>query len=263
MPEIHSPSAPRTSRKEDTLTAGAAWRKGSNKTLTAGAAAAVVLLLAACGAPQASLTAAAGPASETATATPTPKPIADTPCTAVNGQQVSAGTTYVCTKDESGRLVWLDAAQSKRVTEKLAAAAATKVAAEKAAADKAAADKAAADKAAADKAAADAAAAEAAARQAAEAKAAQEAAAAQAAADKAAAAAAAKAAAPPAPVAQPVPGTNPGCDPNYSGCVPIASDVDCAGGSGNGPAYVRGPIQVTGTDIYGLDADHDGLACER
>src|SRR5262249_2690692 len=28
------------------------------------------------------------------------------------------------------------------------------------------------------------------------------------------------------------------CDPNYSGaCVPIASDVDCAGGSGNGPAY--------------------------
>ena len=32
------------------------------------------------------------------------------------------------------------------------------------------------------------------------------------------------------------------CDPNYSGCVPIASDVDCAGGSGNGPAYVRGPI---------------------
>ena len=25
------------------------------------------------------------------------------------------------------------------------------------------------------------------------------------------------------------------CDPNYSGCVPVASDVDCAGGSGNGP----------------------------
>jgi len=24
----------------------------------------------------------------------------------------------------------------------------------------------------------------------------------------------------------------------YSGCVPIASDVDCAGGSGNGPAYL-------------------------
>jgi hypothetical protein len=53
------------------------------------------------------------------------------------------------------------------------------------------------------------------------------------------------------------------CDPNYSGaCVPIASDVDCAGGSGNGPAYVQGPVQVVGTDIYGLDADGDGIGCE-
>ncbi|WP_238332229.1 G5 domain-containing protein [Kribbella jejuensis] len=52
------------------------------------------------------------------------------------------------------------------------------------------------------------------------------------------------------------------CDPNYSGCVPIASDVDCAGGSGNGPEYVQGPIRVIGTDIYRLDADHDGIACE-
>jgi hypothetical protein len=52
------------------------------------------------------------------------------------------------------------------------------------------------------------------------------------------------------------------CDPNYSGCVPIASDVDCAGGSGNGPAYVKGPIQVIGEDIYDLDSDGDGIACE-
>ncbi|MBG6138912.1 G5 domain-containing protein [Longispora fulva] len=53
------------------------------------------------------------------------------------------------------------------------------------------------------------------------------------------------------------------CDPNYSGaCVPIASDVDCAGGKGNGPAYVRGPVYVIGTDIYGLDGDHDGIGCE-
>jgi hypothetical protein len=53
------------------------------------------------------------------------------------------------------------------------------------------------------------------------------------------------------------------CDPNYSGaCVPIASDVDCAGGSGNGPAYVQGPVQVIGTDIYGLDRDGDGIGCE-
>ena len=53
------------------------------------------------------------------------------------------------------------------------------------------------------------------------------------------------------------------CDPNYSGaCVPISSDVDCAGGSGNGPAYVQGPVQVVGTDIYGLDSDGDGIGCE-
>jgi hypothetical protein len=54
-----------------------------------------------------------------------------------------------------------------------------------------------------------------------------------------------------------------GCDPNYSGaCVPIASDVDCSGGSGNGPEYVRGPVTVIGQDIYGLDNDNDGIGCE-
>ncbi|WP_407664989.1 hypothetical protein [Mycolicibacterium pulveris] len=53
------------------------------------------------------------------------------------------------------------------------------------------------------------------------------------------------------------------CDPNYSGaCVPIASDVDCAGGSGNGPEYVSGPVYVVGDDIYELDRDGDGFACE-
>src|SRR5690349_14207458 len=46
-----------------------------------------------------------------------------------------------------------------------------------------------------------------------------------------------KVAAPP----KPKPNPGPSCDPNYSGaCVPIASDVDCLGGSGNGPAYVQG-----------------------
>lgn len=52
------------------------------------------------------------------------------------------------------------------------------------------------------------------------------------------------------------------CDPNYTPCVPIASDVDCAGGKGNGPAYVRGPVRVIGQDIYGLDRDNDGVGCE-
>jgi uncharacterized protein YgiM (DUF1202 family) len=55
----------------------------------------------------------------------------------------------------------------------------------------------------------------------------------------------------------------PQCHPNYSGaCVPIARDVDCAGGSGNGPAYVRGPIRVIGRDVYRLDRDKDGIGCE-
>lgn len=53
------------------------------------------------------------------------------------------------------------------------------------------------------------------------------------------------------------------CDPNYTGaCVPIASDVDCAGGSGDGPKYVTGPVKVVGKDIYRLDNDGDGIGCE-
>jgi hypothetical protein len=59
-----------------------------------------------------------------------------------------------------------------------------------------------------------------------------------------------------------VPAAPSGCNPNYSPCVPNASDVDCAGGGGNGPAYVTGPVRVIGTDVYYLDADHDGLGCE-
>jgi hypothetical protein len=54
-----------------------------------------------------------------------------------------------------------------------------------------------------------------------------------------------------------------GCDPNYSGCVPIAADVDCEGGSGDGPAYVRGPVRVVGKDVYGLDRGGEpGVGCE-
>ena len=54
------------------------------------------------------------------------------------------------------------------------------------------------------------------------------------------------------------------CDPNYSGaCVPIASEVDCEGGNGNGPAYVRGPVNVVREDIYDLDATAMGSAASR
>lgn len=44
-------------------------------------------------------------------------------------------------------------------------------------------------------------------------------------------------------------------------CVPYASDVDCIGGSGNGPAYT-GPVRVIGPDVYDLDRDWDGFGCE-
>jgi hypothetical protein len=53
-----------------------------------------------------------------------------------------------------------------------------------------------------------------------------------------------------------------GCDPAYSPCVPRDVDVDCAGGKGNGPSYVAGPVEVIGADPYGLDEDDDGTGCE-
>jgi hypothetical protein len=52
------------------------------------------------------------------------------------------------------------------------------------------------------------------------------------------------------------------CTQGYDPCIPPGSDVDCAGGSGNGPRYVQGPVTVTGSDPYGLDSDHDGVGCE-
>ncbi len=54
-----------------------------------------------------------------------------------------------------------------------------------------------------------------------------------------------------------------GCHDSYTGkCVPPdVSDVDCAGGSGNGPYYV-GRVTVVGHDEYGLDRDNDGIGCE-
>jgi hypothetical protein len=52
------------------------------------------------------------------------------------------------------------------------------------------------------------------------------------------------------------------CHPSYRGaCVPFVSDVDCAGGSGNGPYYV-GRVEVVGPDVYDLDRDRDGVGCE-
>jgi hypothetical protein len=59
-------------------------------------------------------------------------------------------------------------------------------------------------------------------------------------------------------------GTTTSCDPNYEGaCLdPEAEDYDCAGGEGDGPEYVEGPIRITGEDRFGLDGNEDGVACE-
>lgn len=210
----------------------------------------LAMVLSACGNPGSALVAAtesptATPSpSQSRTPTPSSKPISKTPCTSEAGQQIQAGTTFVCTADDSGKLVWLAAGEAKALLEKRAVAAAERVAAEKAA-EKIATEKVAVEQAAAEQAAAQAAADQAAAEEAAAAE----------------AQAAREAAAPPQAAAPPAAS----CDPNYSGpCVPIASDVDCAGGSGNGPAYVRGPVYVIGSDIYGLDgSDNDGIGCEK
>lgn len=55
----------------------------------------------------------------------------------------------------------------------------------------------------------------------------------------------------------------PECHQSYWGwCVPPdASDVDCLGGTGDGPVYV-GRVLVVGTDVYRLDSDGDGIGCE-
>jgi hypothetical protein len=66
-------------------------------------------------------------------------------------------------------------------------------------------------------------------------------------------------------LAQPKPPNGDGDGDNcqgYSPCIPPGPDVDCEGGSGDGPRYVSGPVAVTGSDPYGLDGDGDGQGCE-
>jgi hypothetical protein len=76
----------------------------------------------------------------------------------------------------------------------------------------------------------------------------------------------AKAPPPPPTTAPPPPPTAPArdCDPSYPGvCLdPGAVDYDCAGGSGDGPRYVRGPLRVRPPDPFDLDREGDGWGCE-
>ena len=70
---------------------------------------------------------------------------------------------------------------------------------------------------------------------------------------------------PPPSTAPPPPTTTPAqCDPSYPDvCLdPAVEDYDCAGGSGNGPEYVEGPIRVRPPDPFDLDREGDGWGCE-
>lgn len=69
----------------------------------------------------------------------------------------------------------------------------------------------------------------------------------------------------------------PDCEPDYGNCIPVADigcnvdtdpncipvgDVDCPDVGGDGPRFAPGPVAVTGTDIYDLDSDGNGIACD-
>lgn len=51
--------------------------------------------------------------------------------------------------------------------------------------------------------------------------------------------------------------TGANCEPGYSPCLPRVSDLNCD----EIPATKK-PIQVTGSDPYRLDADHNGVGCQ-
>jgi hypothetical protein len=72
---------------------------------------------------------------------------------------------------------------------------------------------------------------------------------------------------PPPSTAPPPPPTDPepNCDPSYPDvCLdPAVDDYDCAGGTGNGPEYVEGPIRVLPPDPFDLDREGDGWGCEN
>ncbi len=50
--------------------------------------------------------------------------------------------------------------------------------------------------------------------------------------------------------------------PSSSWLPGFGGDVDCAGGGGNGPNFVYGPVRVAPGDPHGLDRDGDGIGCE-
>jgi micrococcal nuclease len=66
----------------------------------------------------------------------------------------------------------------------------------------------------------------------------------------------------PAPPPPPPPPPPPRDCQGYDPCLPPGPDVDCRPGSGDGPRYVEGPVDVRGDDPYELDGNNDGVGCE-
>ena len=67
----------------------------------------------------------------------------------------------------------------------------------------------------------------------------------------------------PAPTRTDVPPVGADCTPGYDPCLITGDyDVDCENTGGDGPRFVRGPLDVAGDDPYQLDPDGDGVACE-
>jgi len=62
-----------------------------------------------------------------------------------------------------------------------------------------------------------------------------------------------------------VPGEPETCHPSYDKCLdPEAKDYDCKGGSvQDGPLFIEGPVIVDGPDVFELDGDGNGIACEE
>ncbi len=53
------------------------------------------------------------------------------------------------------------------------------------------------------------------------------------------------------------------CNPNYSGC--LLDDIgnySCEGSGGSGPNFT-GKLQVLGSDVFFLDKDQNGWACDK
>lgn len=59
----------------------------------------------------------------------------------------------------------------------------------------------------------------------------------------------------PQPVVAEAPPASPDCHPSYDPCLPDGPDLDCGD--------IGHPVRVIGPDEYRLDADGDGVGCER